>query len=56
MTSRKTPETTQMNLLCCDSKPMMLPDDKPRELAMALADLVLDAAAEPAEWDSREDA
>ena len=56
MISRKTPETTQMNLLFCDSKPMMLPDDKQRELAIALADLLLDAATEPTEWDSREDA
>ena len=35
MPPRKTPETTQMNLLLCDSKPMMLPDDKQRELAIA---------------------
>ena len=56
MTPRKTPETIQMNLLFCDSKPMMLPDDKQRELAIALADLLLNAAAEPAEPDSREDA
>ena len=34
--TEKTPETTQMNLLFCDSKPMMLPDDKQRELAIAL--------------------
>jgi hypothetical protein len=56
MKPRKTPETTQMNLLFCDSKPMMLPDDKQRELAIALADLLLNAATEPAEPDSREDA
>jgi hypothetical protein len=56
MISRKTPETTQMNLLFCDSKPMMLPDDKQRELAIALADLLLNAATEPTEPDSREDA
>ena len=47
MKPRKTPETTQMNLLFCDSKPMMLPDDKQRELAIALADLLLNAATEP---------
>ena len=54
MLSRKTPETTQMNLLFCDSKPMMLPDDKKRELAIALADLLLNAATEPSEPDSGE--
>jgi hypothetical protein len=43
MIPKKTPETTQMNLLFCDSKPMMLPADKQRELAIALADLLLNA-------------
>ena len=47
-------KTTQMNLLFCDSKPMMLPDDKQRELAIALADLLLSAATEPSEPDSGE--
>jgi hypothetical protein len=56
MIPRKTIETTQMNLLFCDSKPMMLPDDKQRELTIALADLLLNAATEPTEPDSREDA
>ena len=56
MIPRKTPDTTQMNLLFCDSKPMMLPDEKQRELAIALADLLLNAATEPTEPDSREDA
>jgi hypothetical protein len=56
MLPRKTPESTQMNLSFCDSKPMMLPDDKQRELTIALADLLLNAAAEPPEPDSREDA
>ena len=56
MIPRKTPETTQMNLLFCDSKPMMLPGDKQRELAIALADLLLNAAAEPTEPESREEA
>jgi hypothetical protein len=55
MQPRKTPESTQMNLLFCDSKPMMLPDDKQRELTIALADLLLNAATEPTEPDSRED-
>jgi hypothetical protein len=54
MTPRKTPGTIQMNLLFCDSKPMMLPDDKQRELAIALADLLLNAATEPTEPDSGE--
>ena len=39
----------QMNLLLCDSKPIVLPDDKQQELAMALADLLLSAAVEPRE-------
>jgi len=56
MKPRKTPETGQMNLLFCDSKPMMLPDDKQRELAIALADLLLNAANEPTESDPGEDA
>ena len=56
MLPRKTPETAQMNLLFCNSKPMMLPDDKQRELAIALADLLLNAATEPTEPDSGEDA
>jgi hypothetical protein len=53
---RKTPVTTQMNLLLCDSKPMTLPEDKQRELAIALADLLLNAATEPTEPDSGEGA
>ncbi len=53
MLPKKTPET-QMNLMFCDSKPMMLPDDKKRELAIALADLLLNAATEPSEPDSGE--
>jgi hypothetical protein len=51
MTPRKTPEKTQMNLLFCDSKPMILPDDKQRELTIALADLLLGAATESTEPD-----
>jgi hypothetical protein len=54
MLPRKTPEMNQMNLLFCDSKPMMLPDEKKRELAIALADLLLNAATEPSELDSGE--
>jgi hypothetical protein len=38
-----------MNLLLGDSKPIVLPDDKQGELAMALADLLLSAAVEPRE-------
>ena len=56
MTPKKTPEKTQMNLLFCDSKPMTLPDDKQRELTIALADLLLNAATEPNEPDSGENA
>ena len=56
MVPKKTPGTRQMNLLFCDSKPMMLPADKQRELAIALADLLLNAATDPTKPDSREDA
>jgi hypothetical protein len=52
MIPKKTPETTQMNLLFCDRKPMALPQDKQRELAAALADLLLNAAIEPDELDA----
>jgi hypothetical protein len=41
----------QMNLLFCDSKPIILPRDKQQELASALADLLLSGAAKPAETD-----
>ena len=56
MTPKKTPEASQMNLLFCDSKPMLLPENKQRELAIALADLLWNAAAEPSEPDSGEKA
>ena len=56
MTPKKTSEASQMNLLFCDSKPMMLPDDKQRELTIALADLLLNAATEPTKPNSGEDA
>jgi hypothetical protein len=49
MTPKKTLETMQMNLLFCDSPPMMLPQNKQRELAVALADLLLNAAVESSE-------
>jgi hypothetical protein len=40
----------QMNLQLSKSEPMRLPQDKQRELAMALADLLLNAAiGEPAQ-------
>ena len=42
----KTLGTSQMNLLFCDTKPMVLPEDKQRELELALADLLLNAAVE----------
>lgn len=42
----------QMNLQLCRSEPMLLPEDKQRELAIALADLLLKAATiEPAQCD-----
>jgi hypothetical protein len=49
MLPSKTLGTSQMNLLFCDCKPMVLPEEKQRELAMALADLLLNAVAEPRE-------
>ncbi len=51
MTPKKTPGKIQMNLLLCDSKPMMLPEDKQRELTIALADLLLNSA-EPSDSDT----
>jgi hypothetical protein len=47
MQPKKTLETPQMKLHFCDSKPMVLPDGKQRELAVALADLLLTAVVEP---------
>ncbi len=44
MTPKETPSTMQMNLQFCNSEPMILPQDKQRELALALADLLLNAA------------
>lgn len=47
------PLTTQMNLQFCNSEPMRLPQDKQRELALALADLLLNAAIiEPTQRDA----
>jgi hypothetical protein len=56
MTPKKTLETTQMSLLFSNSKPMILPEDKQRELAIALADLLLNAAGERTEPDAGEHA
>ena len=47
MQRKNTPGIPQMNLLFCDSKPMVLPEGKQRELAVALADLLLNAMVEP---------
>jgi hypothetical protein len=44
MTPKETPSTMQMNLQFLNSEPMILPQDKQRELAIALADLLLHAA------------
>jgi hypothetical protein len=52
MIPKTTPAITQMNLLFSDGKPMTLPQDKHRELAVALADLLLNAAVEPDEPDA----
>jgi hypothetical protein len=46
------PSVVQMNLQLSKSEPMRLPQDKQRELAMALADLLLNAAiGEPTQVD-----
>ena len=44
MNPKEQPLTTQMNLQFCKREPMRLPQDKQRELALALADLLLNAA------------
>jgi hypothetical protein len=44
MTPNEPPSMMQMNLQFCRSEPMQLPEDKQRELAIALADLLLKAA------------
>jgi hypothetical protein len=52
MTPKETPSTMQMNLQFLNREPMILPQDKQRELAIALADLLLNAAVvEPTESD-----
>ena len=52
MTPKETPSTMQMNLQFLNSEPMLLPQDKQRELAIALADLLWNAAVVgPAESD-----
>ena len=50
MTTPKKIPAAQMNLPFCETPPMTLPQDKQRELAAALADLLWNAAfaAEPA--------
>jgi len=54
MQPKKTPGTPQMNLPFCDSKPMVLPEGTQRELAAALADLLLNAVVEPCGTKSEE--
>ena len=44
MTPNEPPSMMQMNLQFSRSEPMLLPEDKQRELAIALADLLLNAA------------
>ncbi len=52
MTPNELPSMMQMNLQFCRSEPMLLPEDKQRELAIALADLLLKAViVEPTECD-----
>jgi hypothetical protein len=54
MQAKKTRGTPQMNLLFCDSKPIVLPEGKQRELTVALADLLLNAVVEPCATGSEE--
>jgi hypothetical protein len=54
MQPMKTLGTSQMNLLFCDTKPMVLPEGKQRELTIALADLLLSAVVEPCTTASEE--
>ena len=54
MQAKKTLGTPQMNLLFSDSKPMVLPEGKQRELAVALADLLLNAVVESCATESEE--
>ena len=55
MTPNETPSTMQMNLQFLNTEPMILPQDKQRELAIALADLLLNAAVvEPISSDKGE--
>jgi hypothetical protein len=56
MQPKNTPGVSQMNLLFCDSKPMALLEDRQRELAIALADLLLNAAVETSEPEPEEQA
>jgi len=52
MTPNEPPSRMQMNLQFCRSEPMLLPEDKQRELAIALADLLLKAViVEPTQCD-----
>jgi hypothetical protein len=52
MKPNEQPSVMQMNLQLSRSEPMRLPQDKQRELAMALADLLLNAAiGEPTQVD-----
>jgi hypothetical protein len=54
MQPMKTLGTSQMKLLFCDSKPMVLPQGKQRELTEALVDLLLSAVVEPRTTESEE--
>jgi hypothetical protein len=53
MQPKKTRGTSQVNLFFSDIKPMVLPEGKQRELAVALADLLLNAVFEPCATDRR---
>ena len=44
MTPNEPRGTIQMSLPLCKSEPMILPEEKQRELALALADLLLQAS------------
>lgn len=48
------PLVPQMNLPFCETRPMTLPKEKEQELAIALADLLLNATVEPGAAESEE--
>ena len=54
MQPKKKLGTPQMDLLFYDCRPMVLPEDKQRELTLALADLLMNAVVETFSTDPEE--